>query len=97
MIDNLAHCAPRPTGIPGDNICNIGNWADVKSQARTMLGIRLVDSDIFDVPLILTDAYGHFKPGPARVPQMIFPAPGPPACRRCKMPTAWKEIWPPRF
>src|SRR5207302_11367084 len=21
------HCAPRGTGIPGDQICNIGNWA----------------------------------------------------------------------
>ena len=38
-----------------------------------MLGIRFVDTDMFDVPLILTDPYGHFKPGPARgMPQMIL-------------------------
>jgi beta-lactam-binding protein with PASTA domain/Ca2+-binding RTX toxin-like protein len=66
-------CAPRPTGIPGDNICNIGNWNDVKRQASTMLGIRLLDSDLFDVPLVLTDPYGHFKPGPLRgMPQVAF-------------------------
>src|SRR4051794_28073497 len=64
-------CAPRPTGIPGDNICNVGNWNDVKRQARTMLGIQLVDQDIFDVPLLLTDPYGHFKPGPNGFPQMV--------------------------
>ena len=67
-------CAPRGTGIPGDQICNIGNWAQVKAQAATKLGIQLVDTDIFDVPLILTDPYGHFKPGPARgMPQMVRP------------------------
>src|SRR5207237_2293655 len=62
-------CAPRPTGIPGDNICNIGHWNDVKLQTRTKLGIQLVDQDIFDVPLLLTDPYGNFKPGPNGFPQ----------------------------
>jgi Ca2+-binding RTX toxin-like protein len=65
------HCAPRGTGIPGDQICNIGNWALVKAQAATKLGIRLTDPDVFDVPLILTDAYGHFKPGPRGFPQLV--------------------------
>jgi hypothetical protein len=65
------HCAPRGTGIPGDQICNIGNWAAVKAQAATKLGIRLTDQDVFDVPLILTDAYGHFKPGPNGFPQLV--------------------------
>jgi beta-lactam-binding protein with PASTA domain/Ca2+-binding RTX toxin-like protein len=64
-------CAPRPTGIPGDNICNIGNWNDVKAQARTKLGIQLVDQDVFDCPLLLTDPYGHFKPGPNGFPQIV--------------------------
>jgi hypothetical protein len=66
-------CAPRGTGIPGDNICNIANWAEVKAQARAMLGIRLTDSDVFDVPLILTDPYGHFKPGPNGFPRLVLP------------------------
>jgi Ca2+-binding RTX toxin-like protein len=67
------HCAPRGTGIPGDQICNIGTWADVKAQAATKLGIRLADQDIFDAPLILTDPYGHFKPGAHGFPQLVLP------------------------
>ena len=65
-------CSPRGTGIPGDNICNIGNWGEVKAQASTKLGIHLVDTDIFDVPLVLTDPYGHFKPGPHGFPQLVI-------------------------
>src|SRR4051812_39982246 len=67
------HCAPRGTGIPGDQICNIGNWAEVRAQASTKLGIQLTDPDVFDVPLIATDAYGHFKPGPRGFPQIMRP------------------------
>src|SRR4051812_15041208 len=67
------HCSPRGTGIPGDEICNIGNWAEVKAQAATKLGIRLTDKDVFDVPLIATDPYGHFKPGPGGFPQLVRP------------------------
>src|SRR3954467_2982000 len=67
------HCSPRGTGIPGDEICNIGNWAEVKAQAATKLGIQLTDPDVFDVPLIATDAYGHFKPGPRGFPQLVRP------------------------
>src|SRR4051812_38424363 len=67
------HCAPRGTGIAGDDICNIGNWAQVKAQAATKLGIQLTDTDVFDVPKILTDPYGHFKPGPRGFPQMVRP------------------------
>jgi len=75
VLDNLQHCsAPRVGSAADDRICNIGTWADVKAQAATKLGIRLVDQDVFDAPLILTDPYGHFKPGPARgMPQMIRP------------------------
>src|SRR6059058_2116308 len=65
-------CSPRGTGIPGDQICNIGNWGEVKAQASTKLGIHLVDTDIFDVPLVLTDPYGHFKPGAHGFPQLVI-------------------------
>jgi beta-lactam-binding protein with PASTA domain len=72
------HCAPRGTGIPGDQICDIGNWNEVKAQAATKLGIKLVDQDVFDVPLIVTDPYGHFVPGPLRgMPQLVLPGPTP--------------------
>ncbi|MDP3254400.1 peroxidase family protein [Bosea sp. (in: a-proteobacteria)] len=40
-------------------------WADVKNQAREMLGIQLEDRDVGSVPLILTDAYGNFIPDAA--------------------------------
>ena len=81
----LATCAARGGGaatLGGDNICNIGNWNEVKAQAAAKLGIRLVDTDVFDVPLLLTDPYGHFIPGPLRgMPQVVFPAgPGSVAC-----------------
>src|SRR5262249_31826047 len=78
-----ATCAPRGTGIAGDNICNIGNWSDVKAQAATRLGIRLTDFDVLDVPLLVTDPYGHFRPGVNGFPQVVFPgAPaGTTACR----------------
>jgi len=75
-----ATCAPRGTGIPGDDICNIGNWNEVKAQAATMLGIRLQDIDVLDVPLLVTDPYGHFKPGANGFPQVVFPGAGA-ACR----------------
>ncbi len=62
MLDGSS-CAPRGTGIAGDDVCNIGNWTEVKRQAREKLGLRLTDAHLLDVPLLLTDAYGHFKPG----------------------------------
>ena len=38
---------------------NIANWTEVKAQAATILGIQLVDADVLNVPLLLTDEYGH--------------------------------------
>ena len=31
-----------------------------------MLGIQLVDTDVFNVPMIYADPYGNFIPGPLR-------------------------------
>jgi beta-lactam-binding protein with PASTA domain/Ca2+-binding RTX toxin-like protein len=59
--------------IPG----NIGNWGEVKEQALTMLGIRLEDSDVFNVPLLQTDPYGRFLRGPNGFPLMVMQS-GPP-------------------
>ncbi len=55
---------PHATGrlIDGAN-GGIGNWAEVKAQAATMLGIQLTDFDIHNVPLLATDLYGKFIPG----------------------------------
>ena len=49
LLDGPAH-----KGIP--------TWADVKAQAVEMLGIKLSDHDVHNVPLLKTDAYGKFIP-----------------------------------
>jgi Ca2+-binding RTX toxin-like protein len=47
------------SGVAG----GLPTWADVKAQASRMLGIQLVDTDVFNVPLLRTDVYGRFIPG----------------------------------
>jgi len=49
----------------------IGNWAEVKAQAATMLGIQLTDFNIHNAPLLATDAYGKFIPGPNGFAQFV--------------------------
>jgi Ca2+-binding RTX toxin-like protein len=64
---------PVSTGKMIDGVgANIGTWADIKSQAANMLGIALVDADVFNVPLLATDLYGYFKRGPNGFPQMVM-------------------------
>jgi Ca2+-binding RTX toxin-like protein len=41
----------------------VGNWGEVKAQAKEMLGIILTDFNVHNVPLLLTDQYGKFIPG----------------------------------
>ncbi len=50
----------------------LANWREVKEQALTVLGIVLTDADVFDVPLVATDPYGKFIPGPSGFPQVVF-------------------------
>ena len=55
-----------------DGTDGIGNWAAVKKQAAEKLGMLLVDTDVTNVPMIATDPYGKFIPGPARgLPQYV--------------------------
>ena len=54
----------------------MATWADVKQQARDVLGINLTDANVFDVPLVLTDAYGNFIPGAHGLPQVIIATAG---------------------
>jgi Ca2+-binding RTX toxin-like protein len=51
------------TGKMLDGAGGIGNWGEVKAQAVEMLGLKLSDFDVHDVPLLRTDAYGKFVPG----------------------------------
>ncbi|RPF25941.1 peroxidase family protein [Georgenia muralis] len=50
----------------------LATWADTKEQARTVFGIDLVDDDVLNVPLLMTDPYGRFVPGPNGFPQLAF-------------------------
>jgi len=51
---------PEPTGhlLEGSN-GGLATWADVKHQAETLLGIKLTNQDVFNVPLLATDRYGN--------------------------------------
>ena len=71
--------AVNPEGRPvstGDLLAGadggLPTWADVKKQSAELLGLRLTDADVLNVPTILTDPYGRFVPGPARgLPQYV--------------------------
>lgn len=62
---------PLATGklLEGDR--GLATWADVKEQARTMLGIELTDADVGNVPLFAVDAYGEFIRGANGLPQLV--------------------------
>ncbi|MDA8479024.1 heme peroxidase [Citrobacter sp. Awk 4] len=51
---------PVPTGhlLEGSN-GGLATWADIKLQAETLLGIKLTNQDVFNVPLLATDRYGN--------------------------------------
>ena len=53
---------------------SIANWGEVKAQAKLMLGLTLTDKDVFNVPLLATDAYGEFIRGPNGFAQLVMPA-----------------------
>jgi Ca2+-binding RTX toxin-like protein len=42
----------------------LANWAEVKEQAKRVLGVQLDDHDVVDVPLLRTDPYGNVFRGP---------------------------------
>jgi Ca2+-binding RTX toxin-like protein len=49
----------------------LASWDDVQAQAEDVLGIVLSDQDVLNVPLLMTDAYGHFERGPSGLPQIV--------------------------
>jgi len=49
-------------------------WASVKKQAHDLLGLQLVDADVTNVPMLATDPYGKFLPGPNGLPQYVCKA-----------------------
>ena len=50
----------------------MGNWAEVKAQAVEMLGIKMSDFDVHNVPLLVTDQYGKFLPGANGYAQLVM-------------------------
>ena len=52
------------TGRLLDGDRGLATWADVKEQAREMLGIDLTDANVGNIPLLRTDPYGNFIPDP---------------------------------
>ncbi|WP_242652840.1 peroxidase family protein [Intrasporangium flavum] len=55
-----------------DGTDGISTWASVKRQAAQKLGLLLVDRDVTNIPMLATDPYGNFIPGPARgLPQYV--------------------------
>ena len=71
--------------------------AEVKEQAREMLGIDLTDFHVGNLPLLATDPYGNFIPGPGGFPQVVMlPRSGrryqPRARRSCTRPRDVRRI-----
>ncbi|WP_103103007.1 peroxidase family protein [Pseudomonas sp. LFM046] len=76
LITNRDLGADGQFGTADDvEIGGMATWAVVKAQARDILGINLTDANVFDVPLLATDAYGNFIKGPNGFPQVVFVGP----------------------
>ncbi len=46
-------------------------WADIKAQAKNMLGIELTDMDVHRVPLVAADLYGNLITGANGYAQLV--------------------------
>ncbi|WP_304441390.1 peroxidase family protein, partial [Kineosporia sp. R_H_3] len=49
----------------------LATWAQIKDRAATLLGLELVDADVTNIPMLATDPYGKFLPGPNGLPQYV--------------------------
>jgi Ca2+-binding RTX toxin-like protein len=62
---------PIASGSLLDGQYGTANWGEVKTQASQLLGVQLTDADVFNVPLLATDAYGEFIRGPNGYVQIV--------------------------
>ena len=84
---------PVPTGrlltgtekLTGADNGGLATWRDLKAQALK-LGFVLTDYDAKSIPVVATDQYGKFIPGPHGFPMMLFSDGGNPATS-----FVWKE------
>ncbi|MDV8146954.1 peroxidase family protein [Arthrobacter sp. B10-11] len=58
-------------GPAGPTAGGMATWATTKAQAAALLGLRLEDTDVTNVPMMAVDAYGKFVPGPNGLPQYV--------------------------
>ncbi|KPU56028.1 hemolysin-type calcium-binding repeat family protein [Pseudomonas fluorescens] len=73
LITNRALGADGVFGTADDTeIGGMATWKVVKAQAHDLLGINLTDADVFNLPLLATDAYGNFIKGPNGLPQVVM-------------------------
>ncbi|MDQ2751071.1 MAG: Ig-like domain-containing protein [Actinomycetota bacterium] len=54
-----------------DGTDGIGTWAAVKKQAAEKLGLKLVDTDVTNIPMLAADPYGKFIPAANGLPQYV--------------------------
>src|SRR3954451_6898312 len=69
LLGGLAAGATYP-GSP-DGTTGMATWASVKKQARELMGLRLVATDVTHLPMLAADPYGNFLPGPHGLPQYV--------------------------
>lgn len=62
---------PVATGHLLEGARGLATWADVKAQARDVLGIELTDADIGNIPMLRVDPYGNFIPDSDGYPQIV--------------------------
>ena len=63
---------PQSTGkLLGNADGSMATWADVKTQTANLLGLKLVDTDVGNIPMIAADPYGNYLPGPHGLPQYV--------------------------
>jgi Ca2+-binding RTX toxin-like protein len=84
LLQGIVNDDPLPCAKPAPFACyNDGNagtgslstWASVRQQAHDLFGMRLEDKDVLNVPLLATDPYGKYLPGPNGLPQYVTKGP----------------------
>lgn len=63
---------PVATGHLLEGARGLATWADIKAQARDILGIELTDADVGNVPMLRVDPYGNFIPDANGFPQVVM-------------------------
>ncbi|MHA7221961.1 peroxidase family protein [Arthrobacter sp. RHLT1-20] len=59
-------------GLAGTDTANgMATWKTVKDQAAALLGLKLEDKDVTNIPMIAADPYGKFIPGANGLPQYV--------------------------